>query len=136
MTSLVNAYQNNDIVEFERILRREKDSIMEDPFIREHIEDLLRNIRTEVLIKLIRPYTRIRIPSISQQLNLSDAEVESLLVACILDNTIQARIDQEHQILVMNAQPTSEARYQAMDKLALRLRNLQTAMSNRLPMST
>ena len=34
---------------------------MEDPFIREHIEELLRNIRTQVLVKLIRPYTRVRI---------------------------------------------------------------------------
>lgn len=133
MTSLVTAYQNNDITEFENILRRERDSIMEDPFIREHIEELLRNIRTEVLIKLIRPYTRIRIPFISQQLNLSEAEVESLLVACILDNTIQARIDQEQQILVMSPEATSEARYQALDKLALRLRHLQTAISSRLP---
>ncbi|THD26182.1 COP9 constitutive photomorphogenic subunit 2 [Fasciola gigantica] len=133
MTSLVTAYQNNDIGEFENILRRERDSIMEDPFIREHIEDLLRNIRTEVLIKLIRPYTRIRIPFISQQLNLSDAEVESLLVACILDNTIQAKIDQEQQILVLSPEATSEARYQALDKLAVRLRHLQTAMSGRLP---
>lgn len=38
MTELVSAYQNNDIAEFERILRENKDSIMEDPFIREHIE--------------------------------------------------------------------------------------------------
>lgn len=133
MTSLVTAYQNNDITEFENILRRERDSIMEDPFIREHIEDLLRNIRTEVLVKLIRPYTRIRIPFISQQLNLSDAEVESLLVACILDNSIQAKIDQEQQILVLSPEATSEARYQALDKLAVRLRHLQTAMSGRLP---
>ncbi|CAH8477135.1 unnamed protein product [Schistosoma bovis] len=135
MTSLVTAYQNNNIVEFESILRHQRDSIMEDSFIREHIEDLLRNIRTEVLIKLIRPYTRIRIPFISQRLNLSDPEVESLLVACILDNTIQARIDQEHQILVLSTEATSEARYQALDKLALRLRHLQMAMSNRVPIT-
>ncbi|KAA3671459.1 COP9 signalosome complex subunit 2 [Paragonimus westermani] len=134
MTSLVTAYQNNDITEFEAILRRERDSIMEDPFIREHIEDLLRNIRTEVLIKLIRPYTRIRIPFISQQLNLSETEVESLLVACILDNTIQAKIDQQQQILVLSPEAKSEARYQALDKLAVRLRHLQTAMGNRLPL--
>ncbi|VDP89415.1 unnamed protein product [Echinostoma caproni] len=136
MTSLVTAYQNNDIAEFESILRRERDSIMEDPFIREHIEDLLRNIRTEVLIKLIRPYTRIRIPFISQQLKLSDAEVESLLVACILDNSIQAKIDQEQQILVLSPEATSEARYQALDKLAVRLRHLQIAMSGRLPIAS
>uniref|UniRef100_A0A0L8IEL9 PCI domain-containing protein n=1 Tax=Octopus bimaculoides TaxID=37653 RepID=A0A0L8IEL9_OCTBM len=66
MTNLVSAYQNNDIDEFEKILQRNNKNIMEDPFIREHIEDLLRNIRTQVLIKLIKPYTRIHIPFISK----------------------------------------------------------------------
>lgn len=33
-----SAYQNNDINEFERILKSNKASIMDDPFIREHIE--------------------------------------------------------------------------------------------------
>ena len=46
--------------------RLTRQTIMEDPFIREHIEDLLRNIRTQVLVKLIRPYTRVRIIFISQ----------------------------------------------------------------------
>lgn len=40
-------------------------TIMEDQFIREHIEELLRNIRQQVLIKLIRPYTRVRIDFLS-----------------------------------------------------------------------
>ena len=70
MTNLVTACQNNDINEFEKILKVvflliksfrmylflqvNSQTIMEDTFIREHIEDLLRNIRTQVLIKLRR----------------------------------------------------------------------------------
>ncbi|UYV73838.1 COPS2 [Cordylochernes scorpioides] len=106
MTNLVSAYQNNDINEFEKILKNNRKNIMDDPFIREHIEDLLRNIRTQVLIKLIKPYTRIHIPFISkvspsvvvsslgievhcvcvvQELKIDVPEVENLLVSCILD---------------------------------------------------
>lgn len=104
MTNLVNAYQNNDINEFEKILRENRRTIMDDPFIKEHIEglfisskianfaktifsfaDLLSNIRTQVLIKLIKPYTRIQIPFISKELNIDVSDVESLLVSCILD---------------------------------------------------
>lgn len=33
-----SAYQNNDISEFERVLKTHRQAIMEDPFIREHIE--------------------------------------------------------------------------------------------------
>lgn len=35
---ICSAYQNNDIIEFERILNTNRQTIMEDPFIREHIE--------------------------------------------------------------------------------------------------
>lgn len=85
MTNLVMAYQNNDINEFESILRHNRTNIMADQFIREHIEDLLRNIRTQVLIKLIRPYKNIAISFIADVLNIETHEVESLLVSCILD---------------------------------------------------
>ena len=47
--------------------------------------ELLKNIRTEVLIKLIKPYTRVRIPFISAELQIPTTEVETLLVSCILD---------------------------------------------------
>ena len=38
-----SAYQNNDITEFEKILKTNRETIMEDPFIREHIEGELVN---------------------------------------------------------------------------------------------
>ena len=38
MTNLVSAYQNNDIADFEKILKNNRRTIMDDPFIREHIE--------------------------------------------------------------------------------------------------
>ena len=85
MTNLVSAYQMNDINTFEKILKTNAKTIMDDSFIKEHIEDLLRNIRTQVLIKLIKPYTRIHIPFVSKELNIDTSEVENLLVSCILD---------------------------------------------------
>ena len=48
----------------------------------------------QVLIKLIKPYTRINIKFISGELNIEPSDVESLLVSCILDSTINGRIDQ------------------------------------------
>ena len=41
MTNLVSAYQNNDIDDFERILKNNRRTIMDDPFIKEHIEGKL-----------------------------------------------------------------------------------------------
>lgn len=39
---------------------------MDDLFIRTYIDDVLKNIRTQVLLRLIKPYTRIEIPFVSK----------------------------------------------------------------------
>lgn len=89
MTNLVSAYQKKEIREFEKILKgmyiatlgercgvqrnstctpstENHSAIMGDSFIRTYIDDVLKNIRTQVLIRLIKPYTRIEIPFISR----------------------------------------------------------------------
>jgi len=133
MTNLVNAYQNNDINDFEKILKQNRQTIMEDTFIREHIEDLLRNIRTQVLIKLIKPYTRINIKFISGELNIDPNDVESLLVSCILDNTISGRIDQVTGVLELDkGRETGTSRYLALDKWNSQLNNLQKLVINKM----
>jgi len=48
----------------------------------------------QVLLKLIQPYTRVRIPFISQRLNIPEKDVEALLVTLILDNRVAGHIDQ------------------------------------------
>ena len=65
ITNLVSAYQRNEIKEFERILREHSSSIMGDSFIKSHIDQVLKNIRSQVIIQLIRPYTRIELSYIS-----------------------------------------------------------------------
>lgn len=50
MTDLVEAYQNSDINKFERVLRASKTTVLEDPFIRPYIEDLITVLRTQVCI--------------------------------------------------------------------------------------
>uniref|UniRef100_A0A915HZ14 COP9 signalosome complex subunit 2 n=1 Tax=Romanomermis culicivorax TaxID=13658 RepID=A0A915HZ14_ROMCU len=102
MTNLVSAYQNNDVNEFERILKTNKASIMDDPFIREHIEELLKNIRTQVMVKLIKPYTRIHLPYLARELNIDANDVENLLVQCILDGTVKGKMDQVRGILQLD----------------------------------
>jgi len=130
MTNLVMAYQNNDIASFERIVRENRHTILDDPFIREHIEELLRNIRTQVLIKLIKPYTRIQIAFIAKELKIDTAEVESLLVSCILDKTVTGKIDQINQVLELTSGTDTElsTRYKALDKWSTQLTSLQSAI--------
>eukprot|EP00884_Botryococcus_braunii_P000218 jgi/Botrbrau1/10197/Bobra.116_1s0013.1 len=132
MTNLVEAYQRNDIAGFERILRTNKRSIYDDPFIRAYLEDLLKNIRIQVLLQMIQPYTRIRLPYISTQLNIPEADVEQLLVSLILDDRIAGRIDQVNKLLELGESSASAHRYVAIDKWASLLEDLQTHYVNRM----
>ena len=96
MTRLREAYQYNNIDEFQRILRDRqlRTTIMNDQFIKENIDSLLKLIRTQVLVKLIKPYTRVKLASLASELNIEYDEVESLLITCILDGQILGKIDQ------------------------------------------
>jgi len=86
---------------------------MDDPFIRSYIGELLRSLRTQYLIDLIKPYTRMELSFLAkvrnffrstgianqfmdnvQQLNVDIQEVEELLIGLILEGKVEGRIDQ------------------------------------------
>jgi len=132
VTNLMTAYQRNDIREFERILNTNRKSIMDDGFVRNYVEDLLKNIRTQVLVKLLKPYTRIRLPFISQELMIPEKDVEALLVSLILDNKISGRIDQVNQMLLLRADKSADVmieKYEAMSKWRKELASLQKTLA-------
>jgi len=133
MNALVSAYEKNDIKSFEKILKDNKKTILDDPFMRDYIDDLLRNTRTQVLLKILTPYTKIRIPFLGQELNIPSKEVEALMVGLILDNKIRGRIDQVSQLLELDASKGSHFwKYRAVDKWAQQLSVLNSTVLQRL----
>lgn len=132
MNDLMMAYQRNEITNFERILNQNMERIMEDAFIRNYVQDLLKNIRTQVLVQTIKPYTRIKIPSIAKELNIPEADVESLLVSLILDKAIVARIDQVNRIVILDKTDDATNKYEALDQWREKLGNLHTTVVSKL----
>jgi COP9 signalosome complex subunit 2 len=132
MTNLRRAYTGKDVSEFEAILRSNRSTIMDDAFIREHVEELLRKFRSQVLIKLIKPYTRIGIPHAAKVLNIERQEVEDLLVALILDETICGRIDQVNEVVLMGDPAAGAEKYQAMDQWSTEVSRLQATIAGKL----
>jgi COP9 signalosome complex subunit 2 len=100
MTGLVHAFHANDVAAFEGVLRTRR-AILRDDFIREHVEDLLRTIRRQVLRRVLEPYSRITLRAVSEQFlnDIDVAEVEGLLVGMILDGLLPARIDKVSGVL-------------------------------------
>ncbi|RHY35141.1 hypothetical protein DYB32_000374 [Aphanomyces invadans] len=87
MLQLRDAYGNNDITTFEKILNHPKHHIITDPLIkryrrmtttffhhvncrgRSYLDPLVRNIRSHVLVKVVAPYKTIKLASIAKVLN-------------------------------------------------------------------
>lgn len=133
MTNLVAAYQRNDIGDFEKILKTHRQQVMGDNFIRNYIEDLLKKIRTQVLLSLIQPYTRIKIPFISKELNIPEKDVEALLVTLILDNRITGSIDQVGELLQVGDPDSGKGvvKYTNTEKWSFQLQSLHRAVVNK-----
>ena len=81
-----------------------------------------------MLLKVIKPYTRISIGFIAREINISPPEVEQLLVTLILDGMIDGSIDQLSQQLLLNQSSADKAKYQAAEKWATQLQTLQQAV--------
>ncbi|EKU21011.1 cop9 signalosome complex subunit 2 [Nannochloropsis gaditana CCMP526] len=112
MRNLILAFQNHDVKAFETILKvlvclllyallppcprplisplsslqTHRQALTRDTFVRAHIDQLLITIRTQVITKLLVPYTRVSLAHIARELNdIPEEDVESLLVSLILD---------------------------------------------------
>ncbi|KAI0715089.1 PCI-domain-containing protein [Earliella scabrosa] len=129
MTDLVDAYQRREVHAAEKILRDNKATIMDDSFIRSYIGELLRSLRTQYLIDLIKPYTRLELTFLAKQLNVDTEEVEELLIGLILEGRIEGRIDQVAMRLELESKHSlQKKRYSALDKWTTALESIHTTV--------
>ncbi|KAI1436996.1 putative COP9 signalosome subunit 2 [Xylaria sp. CBS 124048] len=98
MTELVDAYQRDDMHHYVNVLQKNQD-LLSDPFIAENIDEVTRNMRTKALVKLIAPYTRLRMSWVARQLRIPETEVRDILGFLIIDGKIRGKIDQQSGIL-------------------------------------
>ena len=118
MTNLVSAYQRREVHEAEKILRENQATIVEDSFIKTYIDDVLKGLRTQYLIDIIKPYSRIELRFLMRELNVSLDQVEELLMSLILDGKIQGKIDQVRGYVELDRSNgnVNKSRYEAMGK--------------------
>jgi len=89
MTELVDAYQRDDITQYEN------QDLLADPFIAENIDEVTRNMRTKAVVKLVAPYTRFRLDFIAKRLSISIAEVQDIVGFLIMDKRLRGSINQD-----------------------------------------
>lgn len=102
MVTLVSAYQKHDIDAFSRMVETQRAAIF-DGFMDAFVPQLFINIRTQLLIRLINPYTAVHIPFLATTLNVSEEDVENMVVSLVLDKAIEAKIDQIQRRLLVKS---------------------------------
>lgn len=128
MTDLVDAYQRDDIHEYEKILQSNPD-LLKDPFIAENIDEVTRNVRTKAVIKLVAPYTRFTLEFISRQLKISLPEVQDIVGFLIVDKRLRGKINQQNGTVEIESS-TDMDRVQAMKEWSAAIGSLWAAVLN------
>ncbi|KAF2752294.1 PCI-domain-containing protein [Sporormia fimetaria CBS 119925] len=114
MTDLVNAYQRDDIHEYEKILQKHPD-LLQDRFIAENIDEVTRNVRTKAVLKLVAPYTRFTLGFVGKQLKISLSEVQDIVSFLIVDGKLSGKINQQAGTVEVSS-GTDMDRVQAMQE--------------------
>jgi len=129
MLNLIESYRNRNITTFERVLKKNQNDFFGDPFISDYIQDLRKKLRSHVLKSLIRPYKNITLPYITTELQVNPKDAESLLVELILDKEIVGRIDQIHQLLILQSDKSSNnAIYSSLSTWVKNLNSLEKSI--------
>merc|ERR1711977_453603 len=101
MRRLRVSYDANDLRAFETTLTDKRNNIQTDPSLMEYVDPLRRRMREQVLLALVKPYRRVKLDFLAGKLQLSEDDVEQIVVAMILDDRIQGEVDMLERHLVL-----------------------------------
>lgn len=106
MVQLVEAFQRNDLDEFQKLFRDQgnAEEIMGDPFIREFLGDIEFSAQALGVLRLVRPYTRIKFAKIASALQIPESLVVEILKSLVFTSKLPlARLDSRGEYVELNA---------------------------------
>ena len=134
---LFNAYKSSDIKSFEYVLQNYWSDIMDDPFIEDQMEDLVRGLRCTAVLNYIKPQKSISLAELSSELCIPEDELENILLVLIEDKRATGKLSlasqgnrfvwRSHETLtkegILNDQGQTK-RYQTLEMWSERLNNV------------
>jgi len=107
VNNLVEAYQKKSLNDFEKIVKSNKKSILDDDVFQTYLPAVRKVLKKQIFLDLVKPYMNLSMRFIEKQLDLSTAEAEDLIVELILDGDVDATLDQISSILYVKNTPGS-----------------------------
>jgi len=105
MNSLVEAYQRGSLTDFEKILKSNRKSLLEDEVIQHYLPAVRKALKKQIFLTLVKPYINLSMGFVEHQLQLSTSEAEGLIVELILDGDVDATVDQVSGVLYVKNTP-------------------------------
>lgn len=135
MKAIAAASQKRSLSDFEKALQAFKTELVEDPFIRSHLDALYDNLLEQNLCRIIEPFSKVQILHISKLINLPKDTVERKLSKMILDKTFSGILDQGTGVLIIFEGSPSDSVYEnslsiiqsiskVVDNLYVKVKNL------------
>ncbi|MES1907310.1 MAG: hypothetical protein MHM6MM_000457 [Cercozoa sp. M6MM] len=131
MAQLRRAYDERNVRQLQRVLRKHRAHFDSEPFMRRHLSTLLWRIRSQALAGLVASYTRVRLQYLADYLNTRKAEVHEMLVQLILDGEVRGRIDEIEDILLLGEQESDARSYRGLEAWAQQLDYITLTLAKR-----
>lgn len=131
MSELRQSLEANDLVRFEKAVKNKRNRIMEEPFLMTYLEPLRRRMHEQVLANLVKPYKRVTLGFLAEELFLTVEQVEKLLVDLIRNEKLNGFIDQSNGWLILSS-ANDEPKAGAEEALRFLVTSLETMQSNLL----
>ena len=109
MKAIANASQKRSLAEFQKTLELFKQELIEDLFVRSHLDALYDNLLEQNLTRIIEPFSKVQIDHVAHLIKLPKDTVEIKLSQMILDKKLSGILDQGTGALILfQAKPTDK----------------------------
>lgn len=101
MCSISEACKNRDLHEYNNVLFDNSSILDLDTYVKRHLFNMYESLLENNILKIIEPYSHVKINFISSKLKLSEDSIEEKLRKMILDKKINGILDHDTQCLIL-----------------------------------
>jgi len=131
VVALWNAFEALNVPEFNAALQN---AFAKDPFGCDFVPLVIRSFQHLKIAEIVKAYSKVRISFIADQLNISEAECEEILVELILEGRLNGLIDQASNVLLIDEESAHEddAKYDAMARWSRHVATISQSVSKKV----
>lgn len=101
MKAIAQASRKRSMADFQQALVKFRHELVEDPFIKSHLNALYDTMLEQNLCRIIEPFSRVQVSHVAKIINLTVDQVEKKLSQMILDKKFNGILDQGEGVLII-----------------------------------